>query len=246
MCFQNSSYVQPGWPQVVDDRQSLESSRRALRIFIALLYGAELHRYGIWNLNRETFDMVVTFCAYTEFYGCLHTIQPAIIGIMQSAPGYWTAVADEPSKHIVLAKKLQDTQMYFDGFRHLVAQAHSSGRWEDVEEATDNTYSKSDLRDFCKPQLESSESKASQLEIDLLKLQLHEIDVFHGGWYKTFTSFFETLKTKFPGRSNQARVIEHAGFIGRSIWGEHVLLQLYGDKLISGVTAGRPRAGKAG
>jgi len=95
-----------------------ETTTRAICILFALFYGAqlsadqiagkkEIHRAGIFYLNSEVLDTICTVCAYAEYFGCGDKIKQGIVRAMQSAPGYWVAVADSPKRHIMMEARLQ-------------------------------------------------------------------------------------------------------------------------------------------
>jgi hypothetical protein len=90
----------------------------------ALFYGAKLNasqiadakevsHAGIYYLNGEVVDLVSTVCAYAEYFECGSHIKSRIVRAMQSAPGYWIAVADDPKRHIALAIRLQLPEVYW-------------------------------------------------------------------------------------------------------------------------------------
>lgn len=239
MLFQVSSYNEEGWP-VPDKRRAsaLDTTKRALRVLISLLYGAqvnadqiggykEAHRYGVFHQNSCVIDTVACVCAHAEYLGCLDYIKPGITKAMQSAPGYWTAVSAWPEGHMALASKLQNADIYYDAMRHLVAGAYLMGDWSRVIRQTG--YNEHTLRSFYEPQLQGLPEVASKLELDILKLQLNDIEVYHGSWYTTYTTFLNALGSKKSDRSEADKTIEKFGFIARAILGQWFLQQLYGD-----------------
>ncbi|KAM0690047.1 hypothetical protein Q7P36_008814 [Cladosporium allicinum] len=158
--FQHSDRTTSGWPDLERSQQSqpvgnaMEDTIRAPRILFALFYGAQLNTSqivgasevspaGIYHIE-EVVDLVSTVCAYAEYFECRDHIKTSIVRAMQSAPGYWIAVADDPKRHIVLAIRLQLHEVYWDALRHMVAQAWyiDSGTvvdWADVADTMDKT-----------------------------------------------------------------------------------------------------------
>ena len=229
--FPESDLGTPGWPAIHCYKDNLRVTQHALRLLVALLYGARLDcsNFGAHLvadghiINSEFITVIVTTCAIAEYYGCLPVIGRRILCILKSLPAYWEAVADDPLKHAMLAAKLEDAEIYQDALRHLIAQAYLAGYWDDVVEVTG--WSEADLRDYHTPQLEALGPKVQQLREDLHTLQLGYVrgKKFGGGWYSAYTKFLDAM------RLNPADKLNRVHFLGGAIWGEWLTYQISGE-----------------
>jgi hypothetical protein len=103
-------------------------SARALHVFFALVYGAQLTIEEIAGEKHIT-PRLLDVCAYAEFWGCLDAIGPPIARAFPTDQHGTTrllykTVARSPKAYAVLAKKLHIEVLYHDALRHLVAQAY--------------------------------------------------------------------------------------------------------------------------
>jgi hypothetical protein len=191
--LQHSTWSQPGWPDVDQAGNVLGTTARAICILFALFYGAqlsadqvsgkkEIHRAGIFYLNSEVVDTVCTVCAYAEYFGCGNKIKQGIVRAMQSAPGYWVAVADSPKRHIMMAARLQLRDVYLDALRHMVAQEWRfnlpPADWSDVAEIMGKT--EDEVRAFFEPQMEKMPDLLAKLNANLLRLSLEPVQMNQG------------------------------------------------------------------
>jgi hypothetical protein len=189
---------------------------------------------GIYYLNGDVVDLVSTVCAYAEYFECGSHIKSGIVRAMQSAPGYWIAVADDPKRHIALAIRLQLPEAYWDALRHLVAQTWDVSPtpvvdWSEVAGAMGKT--EAEVRSFFEPQLEDMPNLVGKLNMDLMRLCLEPVKAYYGGWYTAFTTFTNALQFKHPGRSDRAKAYEAAELVARGMWSQCYIGSLYGEQL---------------
>lgn len=223
-----------------------ETTIRAICILFALFYGAqlsadqiagkkEIHRAGIFYLNSEVLDTVCTVCAYAEYFGCGDKIKQGVVRAMQSAPGYWVAVADSPKRHIMMAARLQLKEVYMDALRHMVAQEwlfnFPPADWSDVAEVMGKT--EDEVRAFFEPQMEEMPNLLAKLNAHLLRLSLEPAQINQGRAYPytAFTTFMNALQFKFPGRSQATKANETAAFVARTMWSQWYTGSYYGEEL---------------
>lgn len=247
MLFQHSDWTQPGWPDLRKSHQTINAlvdTVRALRILFALFYGAKLSSNqvvgmeevslsGIHNIG-EVVDLVSTVCAYAEYFECGEHIKAGMIRAMQSAPGYWVAVADDPKRHVALAIRLQLREVYWDALRHLVAPTwndspSSDVDWSDVAEAMGKY--ETEVHSLFQPQMEELPGLVAQLNQDLLKLSLEPVRACYGGWYTAFTTFWNALQFKKPDRSQATKANEAAALVARGLWSQFYIGSFYGEEL---------------
>lgn len=247
---------EPGWPKAHYSSTALDITVRAFRVFFALIYGAKLtplalsryeeHRYfGFEHLNSTGVEVVSTVCAYAQFYQCFDYIKPLIVEVMQSAPGYWGAVADDPWIHLELAKKLQLEDVYRDALRHLIYIAHRCGEesvhWQLVADELSSDVHR--VRAFFVPQLERSKEKIPGLKIDLAKVQLSPVQAFYNEIYTAGTTFANVLQFLDPRRPVTRKAEEAAEFLARAMFGQWFAQQLHGEQ-VARAEKGRLRATK--
>lgn len=212
MVFQHSTRSEPGWPDIEETVRGtgnvLGDTIHALRILFALFYGAQLDasqvagkkvsRAGIYHMGTVV-HIVSTICAYAEYFECGEHVKQGVVRAMQSAPGYWIAVADDPKRHVMLAIPLQLHDVYWDVLRHLVAQAWDKTSsfvvdWSDVAEAMGKT--EEEVRSFFEPQMEDMPNLVGKLNRDLMRLCFKPVQAYSGGWYIAFTTFTNALNVQ--------------------------------------------------
>ena len=242
--FPDSILAPRGWSDFgifADD--FLWFTRRALQVLAALLYGAnlDLHqlRFGrtldVLAIDREMFALVVTMCAIAEFWGCLEVIKPRMLSILKQCPIYWEGVAWDPKRHMTLALKLEDAEIYRDALRHMIAKAHLNQfnlwnqDWSDVVEVTG--WTETELRKFYTGQLESVELIARTLREDLQRLHLWSVFANHQKFFSddTHTRFLDTIPLDDPERK-PSRV----PLLGGAIYSEWLTYQISGKKVEQG------------
>jgi hypothetical protein len=146
--FQDSQWSLRGWPKgsigpdSIFQQPVLDMTTRALTVLIATMHGVQLTVEQVAgcpndsesrteNINASTwlnnilFPQIVTVCAIAEYLGCISTIGPAMMAILQSAPRFWQAVAYRPLQHLTLAMKMKNRELYYDAFQHAAAQAYN-------------------------------------------------------------------------------------------------------------------------
>ena len=201
--FSESSLALPGWPKRHHSDDNKDWTKRALRVFFALLYGAKLdcqqvrghpiHRWTGINtnaINYEVFYTLVATCAYAEYWGCLRLVGNAALAVLQSAPSYWEVVSTNPLGHLAFAVKMENAELYYDAFRHSLVNSyhdderqscwgwrHMSDDWQVVSELTGT--SEEELRRFYSDLLKQQgplekDTHIKQLLEDLRSLQLQE------------------------------------------------------------------------
>jgi hypothetical protein len=177
--------------------------------------------------------IIVTTCAYAEFYGCLQIIGHGVLCSMKSSPEYWKTVAENPKQFLMLAAKLEDAETYQDALRHLVVQSYLEGHWTDVVEVTG--WFETDLDHHYTPQFKDLRSKVQSLREDLQKLQLVYMRVkrFGGGYYKAFTRFLDVK------RLQGAETPDRVHFLGGAIWSECLTNQISGEEITASFTCFR-------
>jgi hypothetical protein len=144
--FCQSELAPPVWSDIAPYcNDSLHMTKRSLRLFFALLYGAKVTCEQLCSvkkagkvtadmINEEVVPIIVNLCAYAEYFGCW--IADAVLPILTSSSAHGEAVALEPIKHCLLAKKLEHADLFQDALRHMTAQAHLQGYWHDIAEIT--------------------------------------------------------------------------------------------------------------
>lgn len=237
--FPASSLAPPGWHDIdVYPHDTLNVTRRAMVVLVALLYGAHLDCHFISGLNQGrplstiTMDhivqsVVITVCAIAEFWGCLDVIKPRILSVLKSSMVYWEIVAGSPEKHMALAMKLEDAEIYRDALRHMIAEANFSDEWEEISNIMD--WSETELRHFYKPQFEALRTKVSELREDLQTLQLVYLRAKHWGgrWHDAPMRYIDTIPQN-EERKRPSRVHWLAG----SIFSEYLTSQISGERFI--------------
>ena len=248
--FQHSDWTTSGWPDLEQNQQSrrmrstLGDTMQALRILFALFYGAHLNASqitgqrevspaGIYHMD-EVVDLVSTVCAYAEYFECGEHVKQGVVRAMQSAPGYWIAVADDPKRHLELAVRLQLHEVYWDSLRHMVAQAWyvDSGTvvdWSDVADAMGKT--EDEVRSFFEPQMEDLPNLVGRLNRDLMRLCLEPVKAWSGGWYTAWATFANALQFKRSDRSHSTKANEAAGLVARGLWSQFYIGSFYGEQL---------------
>jgi hypothetical protein len=243
--FQHSAWSSPGWPDLEHTGSVLSMTTQALCILFALFYGAELSaeqivgkkevsRAGVYYMNGEAVDLVCTVCAYAEYFECGNKIKQQIVRAMQSAPGYWIAVADSPKRHIMMAVRLELRELYWDALRHLVAQVwqfpSTPFDWSDVAEAMERSEDK--VRSFFEPQIQDMPNLIARLNADLMKLSLEPVQAYQAREaYTAYTSFMKAISFRKAGRSQATKANEAAGFIARNLWTQFYIGSFYGEEL---------------
>jgi hypothetical protein len=248
--FQHSDWTTSGWPDLERSQQSqpmgtpLRDTIQALRILFAVFYGAQLNTNqivgakevspaGIYHMD-EVVDLVSTVCAHAKYFECGEHIKTGIVRAIQSSPGYWIAVADDPKRHITLAIRLQLHEVYWDALRHLVAQAWDvpSGTvvdWSDVADAMGKT--EDEVSGFFEPQMKDMPNLVARLNRDLMRLSLEPVKAWNGGWYTAFTTFVNALQFKSLDRSLSTQANEAAGLFARGMWTQFYIGSFYGEQL---------------
>ncbi|KAK6443084.1 hypothetical protein LTR95_000601 [Oleoguttula sp. CCFEE 5521] len=151
----------PWWPENQRFYNDLPVTTSAIRVLLALIYGAKItHKNILWSWGSEDYSIdfqingnlmaiMATTAAYAEYYQCLPVVRDTIAGVLTATPGYWVGVGFSPKAHALLAIKLENEKMFNDAMRHLIAQAgmemdpsHLRGmetcaQWEDVAEVVD-------------------------------------------------------------------------------------------------------------
>lgn len=141
--FSESSLAVPGWPRRRESDKNKERTKRALRVFFALLYGAKLdcqqvhgHPFHCWTgintngINYDVFYTLVAACAYAEYWGCLKLIGNAALAVLRSAPSYWEVVSGYPLGHLALAVKIENAVLYYDALRHSLVKSYHHDEWQ--------------------------------------------------------------------------------------------------------------------
>jgi hypothetical protein len=134
----------------------LDMTPRAFKVLVATMHGVQLTAEQVagypndlesrteninasaW-LNNILFPQIVTVCAIAEYLGCISTIGPAMMAILQSAPRFWQAVAYSPLQHLTLAMKMKNRELYYDAFQYAAAQAYDyidDVTWEAISAIT--------------------------------------------------------------------------------------------------------------
>jgi hypothetical protein len=217
--FYQSDLALPGWSGIVPYwHDNLHMTKRSLRLFFALLYGAKVqcehlcsvdkaHKLTATMINDEVLPLLANVGAYAEYFGCW--IADNILPIMTSSPAHGEAIALEPMKHCLLAKKLEDTDLYQDALRHMIAQAHMKGYWQDIAEITG--WDENQIREYFTPQIEALRIRTQDLREDLQKLQLGRVRTkyYRGGWHEAHTRFLDLIAIE----QNPGPVRVVAGFI---------------------------------
>lgn len=129
--FGQSELAPPGWLSIVEhDYKPLHYTKRSLRRFVALLYGAtnkcehlcvvdKAHKATAEMIDEEILPLLANVCAYAEYFSCW--IADKVPPILTSSPAYGEAIALEPKKHCLFAKKLEHADLYQDTLRHMIA-----------------------------------------------------------------------------------------------------------------------------
>lgn len=144
--FEISSLAAPGWAQLpCEDEQyfgrkqtCVESAADAIRILVALLYGASLtfatvafekcRRFSSTSLPPHAVDGgyydIMTVGAYAEYFGCIDIIGPMLIKMILDIPSLWAAIMQSPVKWFRLALKLRSADLFYDAYRHMIARTY--------------------------------------------------------------------------------------------------------------------------
>lgn len=225
----------PGWPTVIAWHNALVVTRKALRILFALLYGARLRPAQLsgppprdrWVPWTNLFDMGVIVCSYAEYLGCLNIIGPLIMNIYHADTGYWEAVSKEPIPYLLIAVKLQNTALYHDSQRHMIAQAHMHGNWEDVVAL--GKHSEKQIRDFYEPQMRLLSVKLEEIKTNLIQLQLDTIRAYglEDGWHTAYTRNHNITPSKIDRVAEAAQCI-YGKFLAYRLSGEKVTRRMNG------------------
>jgi len=210
----------------------LHTTKRSLRLFVALLYGAKIECEQLCSadtaaevtatmINDEVFPIVVNMCAYAEYFGC--HVPDNTLEILTSSPVYAEAVALLPTRHCLLAKQLKNADLYQDALRHMIVEAHVGGSWRDVIEITGWHMDK--IYNFFTHQFETLRLKTQYLRDELQKLQLQQVRVnsYGGGWHNARTRVLDVIALE----EKPDRVEVVAGFI----YSEYLTYQLSGEKV---------------
>jgi len=170
-----------------------EMTKRAFRILFATIHGFQLtaeqvagceiaydgrlEDYGNspW-INETLFPQVVTVCAIAEYLHCLDTVGPAMMAILQYTPRYWQAVAYQPVRHMKFAVKLRNREVFWDAYKHAIAQAYiGSGDvdWQDISDITGAP--PISIQYYYSQQLRKRDITAQNLKDDLHRLQISRV-----------------------------------------------------------------------
>jgi hypothetical protein len=232
--FQNTEWC-GGWPQmgreVLGDRSVLDMTKRAFRVLIATMQGVQLTAEqvagrpdtsedrkedsgaSLW-LNEILFPQIVTVCAIAEYLGCLATVGPAMMAVLQSAPRFWQAVAYRSTLYLMVAMKLRDRELYYDAYRHAAAQAFhniNSITWPMTQAITSTRRTTHKLN--CTLQMEKMHQTAASLKEDLLRLQT-------GAERKQSKWSFFGFTIAGPSYDAKANAKEQYASIAREIFGQ--------------------------
>ena len=233
--FPASSLAPSGWHNIeLYSHDTLHLTRRALVILVSLLYGAQLDCRSISELidgcRMRTIYMdhiflstALTVCAIAEFWGCSDTITPRILSILKSSMVYWQTVAESPTKHIAIATKLEDAEIYQDALRHMIAKANSTDDWEEVADIMG--WTPTELRDFYKPQLETLGPKVQELREELQALSLLTTRAkYWGGHRHDAPMRYVDIVPHQP--------LDHVRWIAGQILSEYLTSQISGEKFM--------------
>jgi hypothetical protein len=167
-----------------------EMTKRAFRILFATIYGEQLTAEqvagcenishgrmegyeGSWWINVVLFPQIVTVCATAEYVGCLDTIGPVMMVVLHSTPRYWQAVAYRSLQHMKFAIKLRNREVFYDAYKHALAQAYYGGDDVDWQAISDITgASLVSLQRYYGQQFQKMGLAAENLRDDLHRLQI--------------------------------------------------------------------------
>lgn len=241
MLFQHSTWSEPGWPAAAPGTNVLRGTFQAIHVLFSLFYSAELNvdrlagrqdpkNPGTYAWNNEILDIVCTVCAYAEYFQCGEKIKPAIIRVIQSAPGHLAAVANDPKRHTMFAIRLELPELYQDALRHLVAHAwnlpYLGSSWADVALATGKT--EDEARAFFEPQMQRMPDFIATLDRKLTKTTVQLDDSY--SWYAKAARDVHKMNGKTLGRWKQARAEKAAEFAARGHWNQFFFSRLHGDR----------------
>lgn len=239
-----------------------------MQMLIALMYGATMtFRMVTARLQREDekpslaphdvnagYQDILTISAYAEYYDCLDTLAPMLVDILLATTSLWAAISQSPVDWLRLALKFRSSDIFYDAYRHMVAQAYwnemrlghryprrlhpghwsRSATWEDAASVLQNSVE--ELQDLHHGPLGEIPEKMKMLERDLLRLQLAPARAFHGSRYSTFISFLDALhlKAKDLKQSDGSKMNDKSQYLARTTYGQWVLQMLYGEVLDAG------------
>lgn len=241
-----------GWPRMGADvfghRSVLDMTKRAFRVLVATMHGINLtaeqvagqpdhddseHRKedigaSTW-VNEILFPQVVTVCAIAEFLDCLSTVGPAMMAILHSAPRYWQAVAYYPLKHMMIAVKLKNREVFHDAYRHAMAQAYH----EDNDEVTwDAIVAITGQAAHFNPVYYKLQFMRMKVSAANLKMDLHRLQTGAGQRQQTrrpqgYVWSIFGMAIAGPGYDAKLDSKEHYSSIARSIFGDWLAQHLY-------------------
>lgn len=212
----------------------LNDTKRSLRLFVALLYGAEIkcehlcgvdkaHKVTASMINENTLPLLANVCAYAEYFGCW--IADKVIPILTSSSAYGEAIALEPKKHCLFAKRLKHADLYRDALRHMIAQAPLRGWWRCIAQITG--WGEDQIREYFIPQFEDLRIRTQNLREELQKLQLGRVRAEYEGFMGVHETHTRLLDMIAIGQA-PSRVQLAAGFI----WSEYLVYQLNGVRVL--------------
>jgi len=231
--FCQSDLAEPGWSDIVPYcHDALHMTKRSLRLFFTLLYSPTLgceqlctvgkdNKVTPGMINEEVLPLLANACAYVEYFGVW--VANTVIPILTSSTAYGEAIALEPMKHCLFAKKLENLDLYRDALRHMIAQAHPKGYWHDIAEITG--WDEDKVSKFFTPQCEALQIQTQKLREDLGKLQLGQVSAksYGGDWYSARTRLLDMIAVE--EKPSRPEVV--AGFI----YGEYLTYELSGEKV---------------
>ncbi|KAM0721387.1 hypothetical protein Q7P37_002311 [Cladosporium fusiforme] len=243
--FHVSDMAEPGWSDSWPECPSLEWTVVVLRVLFALIYGAEVtaemlpgwgHEMTWTDINHAGLHLLSAVGAYARYYQCLDSIKPGILRIIQSAPQYLEAMACCPDVHVILAKKLELEDIYFDALRHVAAQAYAcenrSNAWWFI--ADEWKISTADARDFFTRELAPLQGKASLLKTRLWQLHLSHTSIPDYRFGTARSTFGDIQRVVYP-LNDQDRpangVNDAAEFLARSMFAQTFVQLLHGSRL---------------
>lgn len=277
--FSRSDLAIEGWPELRYDEISCECAEiaeHAHHVLFALLYGYDIPRWGLYQeevvdpvkgriFNHKSAEMAVITLSYAEYYGGLERIALILFRQFESyGQSFWEVVALRPKFYIMLAAKIQNSELYSESLRHLITQnrpqerrimhytpAHERTRVNDIDRRsapevlgmTPHEYSKR-----FQSRLDELDSTLRLLELQLLQLQLHTHDYWYDRFRKHASTILDLLSANerhFPHRTVDQKTGERYFFLARSLWGQWLVQQLAGQKVYS-TGRGQDRAEPAG
>ncbi|KAK3723741.1 hypothetical protein LTR37_001622 [Vermiconidia calcicola] len=233
-----------GWPEVYRSNHD-EDVIHIFTLLFTVLYGFPLTLEAVAPGLEEdkpypihlgpAVDVVIKTCAYAEYYGCLSLVAPVLLDKLLSHPDIWHSVAYEPAQYFALAKKLRCDKLYFDAFRHLIAETNGGyeyGVFHPSFWKLSNALEieQEEAKAHFLPGLESLEATVKDLQKTLLKFQLSETSYHYSrADVPVLTSFLNMLSFQKKKRSDRAKCDERSQFLARSIFTEWLIQQLHGQ-----------------